>query len=100
VVRCAWRAAQKPAELAAFNQDNIDPQAGASRNDPDTGSRNANREDKQNNQAPRPLALDLAEEITGMYRLLDLISESGSNGCGKELLVAPERRRANPAYRS
>jgi hypothetical protein len=32
----------------------------------------------------RPLAKDLAKEIKGMYRLLDLISESGSNGCGKE----------------
>jgi hypothetical protein len=34
----------------------------------------------------RPLAqpMDLAEKIKGMYRLLDLISESGSNGCGNE----------------
>jgi hypothetical protein len=29
--------------------------------------------------------MDLAEKINGMYRLLDLISESGSNGCGNEL---------------
>jgi hypothetical protein len=28
------------------------------------------------------LPMDLAEKIKGMYRLLDLISESGSNGCG------------------
>ena len=28
--------------------------------------------------------MDLAEEIKGMYRLLDLISESGSNGCGNK----------------
>jgi len=28
--------------------------------------------------------MDLAEEIKGMYRLLDLISESGSNGCGNQ----------------
>jgi hypothetical protein len=28
--------------------------------------------------------MDLAEKIKGMYRLLDLISESGSNGCGNE----------------
>jgi len=28
--------------------------------------------------------MDLAEKIRGMYRLLDLISESGSNGCGNE----------------
>jgi len=28
--------------------------------------------------------MDLADKIKGMYRLLDLISESGSNGCGNE----------------
>lgn len=27
--------------------------------------------------------MDLVDEVTGMYRLLDLISESGSNGYGK-----------------
>jgi hypothetical protein len=32
----------------------------------------------------RALPIDLAEEIEGMYRLLDLISDSGSNGCGNE----------------
>src|SRR6267154_2679408 len=39
------------------------------------------------------LPMDLAEKIKGLYRLLDLINESGSNGCGNEpfpdsLLVA------------
>ncbi len=34
---------------------------------------------------PPSLPIDLAEKIKGMYRLLDLISESGSNGCGNEL---------------
>ena len=29
--------------------------------------------------------MDLAEKIKGMYRLLDLINESGSNGCGNKL---------------
>jgi hypothetical protein len=38
----------------------------------------------QNNNIPRRLSMDLAEEIKGMYRLLDLISEFGSNGCGNE----------------
>ena len=28
------------------------------------------------------LSMDLAEEINGLYRLLDVISEYGSNGCG------------------
>ena len=34
--------------------------------------------------APLTLPMDLAEKIKGMYRLLDLFSESGSNGCGNE----------------
>jgi hypothetical protein len=34
------------------------------------------------NKIPPPLPMDLAKTIKGMYRLLDLISESGSNGCG------------------
>lgn len=33
---------------------------------------------------PPTLPMDLAEKIKGMYRLLDLISESRSNGCGNE----------------
>ena len=33
---------------------------------------------------PPTLPIDLAEKIKGMYRLLDLISESRSNGCGNE----------------
>jgi hypothetical protein len=36
----------------------------------------------QNSNFSLPLSTDLAEKIKGMYRLLDLISESGSNGCG------------------
>ncbi len=43
---------------------------------------------KGQNKIPDPphlaLPMDLAEKIKGMYRLLDLISESGSNGCGNE----------------
>jgi hypothetical protein len=39
----------------------------------------------QNGKVPQPPVMDLAENIKGMYRLLDLISESGSNGCGSEL---------------
>jgi hypothetical protein len=40
--------------------------------------------DPPDNKAPPPPSMDLAQEIKGMYRLLDLISESGSNGCGNE----------------
>jgi hypothetical protein len=38
----------------------------------------------RDNKSPPPLPMDLAENIKGMYRLLDLISESGSNGCGND----------------
>lgn len=31
-----------------------------------------------------PIPVDLADEVEGMYRLMDLISESGSNGCGMD----------------
>ena len=44
------------------------------------------RKEGQNNKIPPPVPMDLAERIKGMYRLLDLISESGSNGCGNEAL--------------
>ena len=30
-----------------------------------------------------PIPIDLADEVEGMYRLMDLISESGSHGYGK-----------------
>jgi hypothetical protein len=43
----------------------------------------------QNSEVPPPLVIDLAENIKGMYRLLDLISESGSNGCGTEPFEMP-----------
>ena len=45
---------------------------------------NARGKDPPNNRAPLLPCMDLAEEVTGMYRLLDLISESGSNGCGNK----------------
>jgi hypothetical protein len=30
-----------------------------------------------------PTSADLADEVKGMYRVLDLINESGTNGSGK-----------------
>lgn len=45
---------------------------------------NALGKDPPKNRAPPSLSLDLAKEIKGMYRLLDLINEAGSNGCGNE----------------
>jgi hypothetical protein len=39
---------------------------------------------KSTDRSHLTLPMDLAEQIKGMYRLLDLISESGSNGCGNE----------------
>src|SRR6266404_1190091 len=37
----------------------------------------------KNNDNPTPTPVDLADKVKGMYRLLDLISESGSNGYGE-----------------
>jgi hypothetical protein len=42
------------------------------------------RKELHNNKALRTIPMDLAEEVNGMYRLLDLVDESGSNGCGNE----------------
>lgn len=39
-------------------------------------------------QAPGADTLDLMHRITGMYRLLDLISEQGSGGAGRHLLAS------------
>jgi hypothetical protein len=37
----------------------------------------------QINNAPTSESADLADEVKGMYRVLELISESGTNGSGK-----------------
>jgi hypothetical protein len=37
----------------------------------------------KNSNSPVPAPVDLADEVKGMYRLFDLISESGSNEYGK-----------------
>ena len=34
-------------------------------------------------QPPPAIRVDLAEKVNGMYRLLDVVAESGSNGHGK-----------------
>ena len=39
---------------------------------------------QKNDDDLAPIPVDLADEVEGMYRLMDLISESGSNGYGKE----------------
>ncbi|KAH9965565.1 hypothetical protein BGW80DRAFT_1345251 [Lactifluus volemus] len=46
-------------------------------------------ENKRRDQVPLPLPLDLAETV-GMYRLLDLISETGSNGCVDKVIIAQD----------
>lgn len=38
----------------------------------------------ENDVDVEPIPVDLADEVEGMYRLIDLISESGSHGYGKE----------------
>ena len=40
-----------------------------------------------------PVPADLADEVEGMYRLMDLVSESGSNGYGKEPFLFPPGHR-------
>jgi hypothetical protein len=47
---------------------------------------------KNNHDNPTPTPVDLADEVKGMYRLLDLISESGSNGYGKDSDPSRPRR--------
>jgi len=49
-----------------------------------------NENDSLNNKAHQPLPMDLAEDVKGMYRLLDLISESGSNGCVDKVIIAQD----------
>ena len=54
--------------------------------DPSTSNRNC----VKNHDSPAPIPAtqipaDLADKVKGMYRLLDLISESGSSGYSKNL---------------
>ncbi|KAI0246219.1 hypothetical protein BJV78DRAFT_1286673 [Lactifluus subvellereus] len=45
----------------------------------------------QNHQVPTPTpVVDLAEKVKGMYRLLDLIGESGSNGYVDKVIIAQD----------
>ncbi|KAI0250860.1 hypothetical protein BJV78DRAFT_1282923 [Lactifluus subvellereus] len=45
----------------------------------------------QNQQVPTPTpVVDLAEKVKGMYRLLDLIGESGSNGYVDKVIIAQD----------
>jgi len=46
----------------------------------------SDRNATQNNKVPSPFRMDLVKEIKGMYHLLELVSESGSNGCGNILI--------------
>jgi hypothetical protein len=59
----------------------------SNRQDSDGQTDSAGKEAQDNEippPPPPPFPMDLAEKVKGMYRLLDLISESGSNGCGDE----------------
>ncbi|KAI9511015.1 hypothetical protein F5148DRAFT_1281300 [Russula earlei] len=46
--------------------------------------------DRKDIKASPRLHMDLAEEIIGMYHLLELISESGSNGCVDKVVIAQD----------
>ncbi|KAH9030787.1 hypothetical protein EDB85DRAFT_1403300 [Lactarius pseudohatsudake] len=49
-----------------------------------------NRVKNNDNPAPTPGPVDLADEVKGMFRLLDLISESGSNGYVDKVIIAQD----------
>ncbi|KAF8267057.1 hypothetical protein EI94DRAFT_1731643 [Lactarius quietus] len=44
----------------------------------------------ENDEDLAPIPVDLADEVEGMYRLLDLISESGSNGYVDKVIIAQD----------
>lgn len=48
----------------------------------------AHRKSTRENANTQPLPLDLATAVKGMYRLLDLINESGSNGYVEKVIIA------------
>ena len=48
----------------------------------DENASNSHQNDSRTIRDPLHISMDLAEEIKGLHRLLDLISEHGSNGCG------------------
>ncbi|KAH9056526.1 hypothetical protein EDB87DRAFT_1636600 [Lactarius vividus] len=57
----------------------------------DTGDNaRANEKTTQKSENTRPPPLDLAMAVKGMYRLLDLINESGSNGFVDKVIIARE----------
>ncbi|KAH9046371.1 hypothetical protein EDB83DRAFT_2295029 [Lactarius deliciosus] len=57
----------------------------------DTGDKaRANEKTTQKSENTQPLPLDLALAVKGMYRLLDLINESGSNGYVDKVIIARE----------
>jgi hypothetical protein len=71
-----------------FSLDSAISTGQSSRQYLDGQSHSSGKEGRNNSPDPPPLTvpMDLAEKIKGMYRLLDLISESGSNGCGMSVL--------------
>jgi hypothetical protein len=48
----------------------------------DENASNSHGNDSRTIRDPLHISMDLAEEIKGLYRPLDVISEHGSNGCG------------------
>jgi hypothetical protein len=51
---------------------------------------NLDQQDIQYHRLPPVQSIDPVEKVKGMYRLLDLIGESGSNGYGTAHYVDPE----------
>lgn len=61
--------------------------------DSDLGVLDASQIQDRNDDELAPIPVDLADEVEGMYRLMDLISESGSNGYVDKVIIAQDSLR-------
>ncbi|KAI9443965.1 hypothetical protein H4582DRAFT_1049491 [Lactarius indigo] len=59
----------------------------------DLGVLGASQNQDRDDDELAPLPVDLADEVEGMYRLMDLISESGSNGYVDKVIIAQDSLR-------
>ncbi|KAI9434861.1 hypothetical protein H4582DRAFT_2080533 [Lactarius indigo] len=56
----------------------------------DSGIKDGDQNRVKNNGNPTTTLIDLANEVKDMYRLLDLVSESGSNGYVDKVIIAQD----------
>ncbi|KAF8262192.1 hypothetical protein EI94DRAFT_1744157 [Lactarius quietus] len=76
--------------LKAHNPFRKRGQSTSGRNEKTSFMTFANGTTRQDNANAQPPILDLAMAVKGMYRLLDLITESGSNGYVDKVIIARE----------